>query len=352
MFTNAEYADILFIYGFCDGNARAAQREYQRRYPNRRVPNRAVFSGTYRRLAEHGNVTRRVGAGPVEINNEVTEEILERFEADPTLSTRQLAHDLGVSRWKVWSTVRRMALHPYHYTPVQGQHEQDPQQRVQFCRFLLETDIDDETFLSRILWTDESKFDRQGITNFHNLHYWAPENPHLRRTTNFQRRFSVNVWMGIIGGTLIGPHFFPDTLDGRSYEAFLRDNFEELLDDVPLANRQDMVFQHDGCPAHFYRPIQDLLNQRFPNRWIGRGGPIPWPARSPDLTPLDFYVWGTTKELVYSTEINTREELINRINNAAVTLRNNVTDRVTIAEIQRRYRACIRNAGGTFEGSL
>ena len=23
---------------------------------------------------------------------------------------------------------------------------------------------------------------------------------------------------------------------------------------------------------------------RFPSQWIGRGGPIPWPTRSPDMT--------------------------------------------------------------------
>ena len=58
------------------------------------------------------------------------------------------------------------------------------------------------------------------------------------------------------------------------------------------------------------------------------------------------------KELVYSTEVNTREELINRINDAAITLRNNVTKRVTCTQVRKRARACIRNAGGTFEGRL
>jgi hypothetical protein len=36
MYTNAEYADIHFVYGFCDGNAAAAAREYQLSYPDRR----------------------------------------------------------------------------------------------------------------------------------------------------------------------------------------------------------------------------------------------------------------------------------------------------------------------------
>ncbi|KAK9732101.1 hypothetical protein QE152_g13122 [Popillia japonica] len=106
---------------------------------------------------------------------------------------------------------------PHHYTPVEDQCEQDLPQRLQFCRFLLASDIEDELFLKRILWTDESKFDREGNSNYHNIHYWSPENPHLRKSRNFQRRFSVNVWMGIIGRTLIGPHFLPDVLDGQTY---------------------------------------------------------------------------------------------------------------------------------------
>lgn len=44
-FTNAEYADIHFVYGFCNGNANAAVQEYRRRFPNRRIPNDRVFTG-------------------------------------------------------------------------------------------------------------------------------------------------------------------------------------------------------------------------------------------------------------------------------------------------------------------
>ena len=37
------------------------------------------------------------------------------------------------------------------------------------------------------------------------------------------------------------------------------------------------------------------LNDTFPNGWIGRGSTINWPPRSPDLTPLDFCLWGLMK---------------------------------------------------------
>ncbi|EFN79901.1 hypothetical protein EAI_14953, partial [Harpegnathos saltator] len=44
-----------------------------------------------------------------------------------------------------------------------------------------------------------------------------------------------------------------------------------------------MCFMHDGAPAHFSRIAREYLNNNYINRWIGRGGPIAWPARSPDL---------------------------------------------------------------------
>ena len=33
-----------FVYGFCDGNARAAVQEYQRHFPDRRISSRSVFT--------------------------------------------------------------------------------------------------------------------------------------------------------------------------------------------------------------------------------------------------------------------------------------------------------------------
>ncbi len=53
----------------------------------------------------------------------------------------------------------------------------------------------------------------------------------------------------------------------------------------------------------------DYLNQVFPDRWIGRRGPLEWAARSPDLTPCDFFHWGFLKSKVYSTRPQNLEEL-------------------------------------------
>ena len=83
-----------------------------------------------------------------------------------------------------------------------------------------------------------------------------------------------------------------------------------------------MYFQHDRAPPHFSREVGNFLNYRFPGRWNERGGPHNWPARSPDLSPLAYCVWGWMKELFYSVKVGMRDALLGRILDAADLIRN------------------------------
>ena len=85
----------------------------------------------------------------------------------------------------------------------------------------------------------------------------------------------------------------------QNYLDFLQNELPKQLEDVPSATRIAMYFQHDGAPSHHTRHVMQHLNDTFPNRWIGRGSTINWPPRSPDLTPLDFCLWGMMKSEVY-----------------------------------------------------
>ncbi|KAJ4448499.1 hypothetical protein ANN_10515 [Periplaneta americana] len=99
----------------------------------------------------------------------------------------------------------------------------------------------------------------------------------------------------------------------QAYTNFLENTIPHVLEDTPLINRQHIHFLHDGAPAHFSRTARWYLDRRFPDRWIDRGGPIAWPPCSPDLNPLDFYLWGHLKSLVYSSPVPDLESLRNRI---------------------------------------
>jgi hypothetical protein len=73
--------------------------------------------------------------------------------------------------------------------------------------------------------------------------------------TNFQRRFSVNVWCGMIDDMLTGPAILGDHMTGHKYLYFLKNGLPEQLEDVPLATRIDTFFQHDGAPSHYTLPV-------------------------------------------------------------------------------------------------
>jgi hypothetical protein len=58
-----------------------------------------------------------------------------------------------------------------------------------------------------------------------------------------------------------------------------------------------------------HHPISVVVNRMYPNHRIGRGGPRHWPARSPDRNPLDFFLWGHVKNVVYNRSIHNAEDL-------------------------------------------
>ena len=63
-----------------------------------------------------------------------------------------------------------------------------------------------------------------------------------------------------------------------------------------------------------------FLDATFPNRWIGRDGPTPWPTRSPDINPLDFFLLQYVKDKVFSTPVPNITNLKARITDAFATI--------------------------------
>jgi hypothetical protein len=108
----------------------------------------------------------------------------------------------------------------------------------------------------------------------------------------------------VTGSRLIGPFVFVNNLTENTYEAFLRKYLPFLLEDIPLMARSEMYFQHDGAFSHYTPHVRKYLNESFPNRWFGRGELVAWPPRSPDLAPLDYYLWVHMKTLVYETKVD------------------------------------------------
>ena len=115
-----------------------------------------------------------------------------------------------------------------------------------------------------ILFTDEAQLNCNGVNNTHNSNVWADENPHATVESNFQLRFSVNVWCAVLDDQLIGPFILEGRFTGEVYLRFLQEELPRLLEDVPLNKRGRMYFQHDRAPPHSSHEVRNFLNYRFP----------------------------------------------------------------------------------------
>ncbi|GFX65572.1 uncharacterized protein TNCV_5083081 [Trichonephila clavipes] len=84
---------------------------------------------------------------------------------------------------------------------------------------------------------------------------------------------------------------------------------------------KELWFQQDGATCHTARATFILLKDTFGDRLISRFGPVNWPPRSCDLTPLDYFLWGYVKSLVYADTPQTLYHLEDNIRRVIADIR-------------------------------
>ncbi|GFV51681.1 uncharacterized protein TNCV_1320371 [Trichonephila clavipes] len=93
-------------------------------------------------------------------------------------------------------------------------------------------------------------------------------------------------------------------------------------------NQQELWFQQDGATCHTARATIDLLKDTLGDRLISRFGPMNWPPRSCDLTPLDYFLWGYVKSLVYADKPQTLDHLEDNIRRVIADIRPQMLEKV------------------------
>ncbi|GFX27142.1 DUF4817 domain-containing protein [Trichonephila clavipes] len=91
---------------------------------------------------------------------------------------------------------------------------------------------------------------------------------------------------------------------------------------------QELWFQQGGATCHTARATIDLLKDTFGDRLISRFGPANWPPRSCDLTPLDYFLWGYVKSLVYADKPQTLDPLEDNIRRVIADIRPQMLEKV------------------------
>ncbi|GFU51635.1 uncharacterized protein TNCV_82651 [Trichonephila clavipes] len=91
---------------------------------------------------------------------------------------------------------------------------------------------------------------------------------------------------------------------------------------------QELWFQQDGATCHTARATIDLLKDTFGYRLISRFGLVNWPPRSCDLIPLDYFLWGYVKSLVYADTPQTLDHLEDNIRCVIADIRPQMLEKV------------------------
>ncbi|GFX96626.1 uncharacterized protein TNCV_244131 [Trichonephila clavipes] len=148
---------------------------------------------------------------------------------------------------------------------------------------------------------DEAHFWLNGYVNKQNCRIWSEANPQVYVETPLHPE-KLTVWCALSAGGIIGPYFFKNdeghnvTVNGDRYTAMITNFFIPELNNHDV---QELWFQQDGATWHTARATIDLLKDTFGDRLISHFGPMNWPPRSCDLTPLDYFLWGYVKSLVF-----------------------------------------------------
>lgn len=340
-----EKVDMYDVYILCRKNARAAVNMYAEQYPDRAIPGRRFFRKLELILRANTEAFKCKRERRNNNNNEM--DILAYFEAYPRASIRMVAAECNVSVGTVHRYLKKHKYKPYKIHKVQHLHPGDHGRRLEFCYLLLNEGLE---LLKLIIWTDEANFSNNGMSNRRNTHYWSRVNPVVVRDGGYQRRFSINVWCAIFNNKTYF-HMYEGTLTSARYLEFLENMLDDILDDLPLFTLRNVHFQQDGAPAHNSRQVIEYLDQKFQNQWIGTNGPIAWPARSPDLSPLDFFLWGYVKDNVYNNVHRDVEELKNNIEEVISNIDGRILRNVR-SNLIKRVQLCIYQNGGNFEQFL
>ncbi|GFV28260.1 putative transposable element [Trichonephila clavipes] len=185
-------------------------------------------------------------------------------------------------------------------------------------------------FHKRILFSKEAHFWLNGYVNKQKCHIWSEANPQVYVETPLHPE-KLTVWCALRAGGIIGPYFFKNaeghyvTVNGDRYRAMITNFFIAELNNHDV---QELWFQQDGATCHTVRATIDLLKDTFGDHLISRFGPVNWPPRSCELTPLDYFLWGYVKSLVYADTPQTLDYLEDNIRRVIADIRPQMLEKV------------------------
>lgn len=234
------------------------------------------------------------------------------FVQNPGSSIRKAANILSVSSTTVHNILRKSLK----FKPYKTQTRQLLSTNAKIKRFQFANNFD-ISILNDIWFTDESYFYLNPKAS-KNVVIWSKKKPLDNFVEKPAHSSKMLVWMAISHhGVFWRP--IQGHMNTETYINLLENEFFPYLKARNLIDT--CYFMQDGAPCHTSKSALQLINDHFKNRVISTRYPqkynmgIEWPPYSPDLTPLDFCIWGTVKARIAKHKPLTLIELNNALRN-------------------------------------
>jgi len=256
-------------------------------------------------------------------------------------SVRQVASSSNQSYGTTYRVMtQKLNLKAYKPQHVQTLLPEDFETRLQFAqRFLAEINDDQ---LENILWTDEANFFLNGDVASLSGAIWSEVNPHVYIQSSMYPP-KLCVWMGFSTKFIVPPFFFDGNVNANKYKEMLQSHCIKYLKDHRRFS--STIFQQDGASSHTALINRDLLKRNF-KLVISKYFDLIWPARSPDLTPCDFFLWGYIKRQVFK---NTIFHSLDQLQAKIITVTQDLSQemlRNSIESVPKRLAKVIEEKGG------
>ena len=177
---------------------------------------------------------------------------------------------------------------------------------------------------------------------------YAPRNQppaHFEYYRNCSKE-KLTVWAGLVeSGKIPRPYFFEGNITDNTYVAMI-DNFvvPNIRGRFEGRNNGRLGrgwWVQDGAPVHRARAVTAWLNELFGNRMVSLEQKHKWPPPFPDLTPLNFFLWGYIKGDVFKTSPANIDELRERFANEFVAFRRTRTAKRAIRDMRTGAMRCV-----------
>ena len=224
-------------------------------------------------------------------------------DEDPHKSVRRISSETGISRSGVHRILREsLNVYPFKVQIKQRIRVNDRVARLDFANWMTDKLEGSPQLLSKIWFSDEAHFYLSGHVNNQNYRFWGCKNTHMIVEKPLHV-VKCTVWCAVASSGIIGPYFFEEndeavTVNGARYRKMLSRYFVPNLK-RKFGNIRHQWFQQDGATAHTAKPTLNLIRSNFGQRIISLKTDHSWPPYSPDLNPLDYYLWGYLKDNVY-----------------------------------------------------